>query len=68
MTGVVIQLSVGVGDTVKLGQTLGVMEAMKMETTLVAPRDGIVDTLGCAVGDAVEGGLVLITLHEDAAE
>ncbi len=68
MTGVVIQLLVGVGDTVKQGQTLGVIEAMKMETTLVAPRSGIVDSIGCSVGGAVEGGLVLITLEEEAAE
>ncbi len=68
MTGVVIQLLVKVGDTVKQGQTLGVIEAMKMETTLVAPRSGIVDSIGCSVGGAVEGGLVLITLEEEAAE
>ncbi len=67
MTGVVIKLAVGPGDVVTQGQVLGVMEAMKMETTLTAPRDGTVATVTCSVGAAVEGGLVLITLDDGAA-
>ncbi|WP_372835302.1 acetyl/propionyl/methylcrotonyl-CoA carboxylase subunit alpha [Puniceibacterium confluentis] len=68
MTGVVIQLSAAIGDRVTQGQVLGVMEAMKMETTLVAPRDGIIAAVACAVGAPVEGGLALITFEDEAAE
>ncbi|SNR33351.1 3-methylcrotonyl-CoA carboxylase alpha subunit [Puniceibacterium sediminis] len=68
MTGVVIQLLVQVGDAVKEGDTLGVIEAMKMETTLRAPRDGTIISVACTVGAAVEGGLVLVTFEEQVAE
>ena len=48
------------GDVVTQGQALAVMEAMKMEHTITAPRDGIVEELLYAVGDQVgEGGELL---------
>jgi 3-methylcrotonyl-CoA carboxylase alpha subunit len=48
------------GDAVKRGQALAVMEAMKMEHTLCAPHDGVVQELLYAVGDQVaEGGELL---------
>lgn len=68
MTGLVIQLAVAEGDLVSQGQILGVMEAMKMETALLAPRDGRIASVNCTVGAAVEGGLVLITLAEETAQ
>ena len=60
MTGIVRALTVASGDQVRAGEKLVVMEAMKMETTLVAHRDGIIAEVLCAVGDAVEGGAVLL--------
>jgi len=47
------------GDTVAKGQPVVVLEAMKMEHALVAPFDGVVETVGVAVGDQVTDGTVL---------
>lgn len=66
MTGVVIQLSAAIGDTVQEGDRLGVMEAMKMETALAAPRDGVICEIFCKEGETVEGGASLILFQEDA--
>ena len=60
MPGKVIAFLAKVGDRVTLGQPLAVMEAMKMEHTIAAPRDGLVEELLYAVGDQVnEGGELL---------
>jgi 3-methylcrotonyl-CoA carboxylase alpha subunit len=60
MPGRVVAFLAGPGDTVKLGQPLAVMEAMKMEHTITSPRDGTVAELLYAVGDQVsEGGELL---------
>jgi 3-methylcrotonyl-CoA carboxylase alpha subunit len=60
MPGKVIAFLAKAGDTVKQGQPLAVMEAMKMEHTITAPRDGTVAELLYAVGDQVgEGGELL---------
>jgi 3-methylcrotonyl-CoA carboxylase alpha subunit len=57
-----------VGDRVQRGQALAVMEAMKMEHTLTAPRDGVVAELLYAVGDQVaEGGELLRLLDASAS-
>ncbi|WP_319498513.1 acetyl/propionyl/methylcrotonyl-CoA carboxylase subunit alpha [uncultured Cohaesibacter sp.] len=66
MTGIVIQLSVSAGDSVRQGDSLGIMEAMKMETSFCAPRDGVIASVACAVGSAVEGGSLLVALVEAA--
>ena len=65
MPGKVIALHVAAGEAVKAGQALAVMEAMKMEHTLAAPRDGVVAELLCAVGDQVGEGAELLTLAEE---
>ena len=60
MPGKVVAFLAQVGQAVKLGQPLAVMEAMKMEHTIAAPRDGTVEELLYAVGDQVnEGGELL---------
>ena len=60
MPGKVIAFFAVAGDVVKQGQPLAVMEAMKMEHTINAPRDGTVEELLYAVGDQVsEGGELL---------
>jgi 3-methylcrotonyl-CoA carboxylase alpha subunit len=60
MPGKVVALLAKVGDQVKTGQPLAVMEAMKMEHTITAPHDGTVAELLYAVGDQVaEGGELL---------
>jgi 3-methylcrotonyl-CoA carboxylase alpha subunit len=60
MPGKVVAFLAKAGDVVTLGQPLAVMEAMKMEHTIAAPRDGTIEELLYAVGDQVnEGGELL---------
>jgi 3-methylcrotonyl-CoA carboxylase alpha subunit len=54
------------GEAVKKGAVLVVLEAMKMELTLSAPRDGTIETVRHAAGDMVEEGTELITFAEAA--
>ncbi|MFC5708238.1 acetyl/propionyl/methylcrotonyl-CoA carboxylase subunit alpha [Aeromonas eucrenophila] len=60
MHGIVVALLVEVGQPVSKGQALLVLEAMKMEHSLKAERDGIVDSLSCKVGEQVSQGSVLV--------
>ncbi|HEY4943295.1 MAG TPA: biotin carboxylase N-terminal domain-containing protein [Rhizomicrobium sp.] len=60
MPGKIIQIFVKPGDSVKKGQPLAVLEAMKMEHTLAAPAAATVDTVGVAVGDQVKDGAVVV--------
>ena len=62
MPGKVIAFLVQAGDTVTTGQALAVMEAMKMEHTIAAPRDGRVGELLYAVGDQVGEGEELLRM------
>lgn len=62
MTGRVVVVSVASGDTVQRGDTVVVIEAMKMEQPLKAPRDGVVEAVRCETGQLVDGGDVLVTL------
>ena len=62
MPGKVLSFNVKVGDTVREGQVLAVMEAMKMEHTIAAPGDGVVGELMYAPGDQVAEGAELLTL------
>jgi len=63
----VVSFLTQVGDRVLRGQALAVMEAMKMEHTLNAPHDGVVQELLYAVGDQVaEGGELLRLVRDDA--
>jgi 3-methylcrotonyl-CoA carboxylase alpha subunit len=55
---------VAAGDAVTAGQPLAILEAMKMEHTLTAPRDGTVAELMAAAGMQVEAGAALIRLDE----
>jgi len=64
MPGKVVALHVKAGDTVQRGQALAVMEAMKMEHTLHAPRDGRVLEVLYAAGDQVVEGGELLRLSE----
>ena len=60
--GKVFKVEASVGQAVKSGDTVVVLEAMKMEIPVVAPQDGTVASIDCAVGDAVEAGALLATL------
>ena len=61
--GKVFKLEKKVGDAVKKGDAVVIIEAMKMESPVVAPEDGTVASVDVAVGDAVEAGAVLATLN-----
>jgi 3-methylcrotonyl-CoA carboxylase alpha subunit len=63
MPGKVLSFAVKVGDAVKSGQAVAVMEAMKMEHTLHAPADGVVTELLYAPGDQVTDGAELLRLQ-----
>ena len=62
MPGRIASLAVAAGVGVKRGQTLVTLEAMKMEHALVAPYDGVVDEVRCAVGDQVTEGALLVRM------
>ncbi len=62
MDGAVIEVNAAAGDPVKRGQTLAVLEAMKMEHALKADCDGTVDTVTVSAGDQVKRQQLLITV------
>ncbi len=64
MPGTVIRVLVAEGDLVKQRQPLVVLEAMKMETPLVSPYEGVVSKLHVAEGDQIAGGTVVGELEE----
>lgn len=61
--GKVFKLEASVGQAVKKGDAVVIIEAMKMEIPVVAPEDGTVASIDVAVGDAIESGAVLATLN-----
>jgi len=63
MPGRVVVVKAKPGDVVGAGQELLVMEAMKMELALKAPRDGVVKELRASAGDFVEADAVLALLE-----
>ena len=63
MPATVRKINVQPGGAVKKGDTLLVLEAMKMELPVRAPADGIIKTVTCAEGDLVQPGVVLVELE-----
>ena len=61
--GKVFKIEANVGQSVKSGDPVVIIEAMKMEIPVVAPEDGTVASIDVAVGDPVEAGAVLATLN-----
>lgn len=65
MAGRIISVLTKAGDGVRAGDTLLILEAMKMEQQILAPRDGTVASLLCEEGDQVAAGQELVVLQED---
>ena len=61
--GKVFKIEASVGQAVKKGDAVVIIEAMKMEIPVVAPQDGTVASIDVAVGDAIEAGQALATLN-----
>lgn len=62
LPGVIVSVNVNVGDVVKAGQTVAVLEAMKMENDIQAECDGTVTAVKVAKGDSVLEGAVIVTI------
>lgn len=63
LPGTVIDIKVAVGDTVKKGQTIVILEAMKMENNIDSERDGKIAAIKVNKGDSVMEGSVLVTIE-----
>ncbi len=61
--GKVFKIEANVGQTVKAGDNIVILEAMKMEIPVVAPQDGTIASIDVAAGDAVENGDTLATMN-----
>lgn len=64
MQGTVVKVAVSAGDTVKAGDLIIVLEAMKMEQPLVAHKDGVISALTAIVGESVSSGTILCEIIE----
>ena len=63
MPGTILKVNVTAGQSVKAGDIMFILEAMKMENEIVAPQDGTIASINVAVGDMVEPGATLATLN-----
>ncbi|MCI9374370.1 MAG: acetyl-CoA carboxylase biotin carboxyl carrier protein subunit [Lachnospiraceae bacterium] len=61
--GKVFKVEASVGQAVKKGDAVVILEAMKMEIPVVAPQDGTVASIDVSVGDPVEAGALLATMN-----
>lgn len=62
MPGRIVNINVGVGDDVKMGQAVVVLESMKMENTITAPQDGTVQAVHIEMNQSVQHGQTLVEL------
>ena len=66
MPGLVVAVKASVGERVFRGQELIILESMKMESAVAAPRDAVIESVNVKPGDAVETGSILIKFKEEA--
>ena len=63
MQGTIVKVAVAVGDSVEAGQTVVILEAMKMENAVAATKAGIVKDVRVAAGDSVSAGDVVVVIE-----
>ena len=63
MPGTILAINVAAGDTVKRGQVLMVLEAMKMENEIMCPCDGKISSVNTSKGASVESGTLLCVIQ-----
>ena len=63
MPGTILSINVAAGDTVKRGQVLMILEAMKMENEIMCPCDGKIASVNTSKGAAVESGTLLCVIQ-----
>ena len=62
MPGLILSIEVAIGDEIKKGEAVTILEAMKMENVIKAPCDGVIKNITIKAGEAVEKGQLLIEL------
>jgi pyruvate carboxylase subunit B len=62
--GKIISLNVDIGDLVKEGKVLAILEAMKMQNEIIAPIKGIIKEINCNTGDSIDANAPLIIIEE----
>jgi pyruvate carboxylase subunit B len=68
LAGVVVDVRVAVGDQIRAGDTLLVIEAMKMQNEIQAPQDGVVTAIHCEQGGRAEQGALVLEYEPDPVE
>ena len=63
MPGTILSVNVKAGDSVKSGDVLAILEAMKMENEIMAPHDGVVATVHVNKGESVDTGAPIVSLQ-----
>ena len=63
MPGTILDIRVNAGDTIKKGQVVLILEAMKMENEIMAPEDGKITSINTSKGASVNSGDLLFTLN-----
>ncbi|MFH4965584.1 acetyl-CoA carboxylase biotin carboxyl carrier protein subunit [Gaetbulibacter sp. M235] len=64
MPGLILEINITVGQTVKEDDALLILEAMKMENVLTSPRNGVIKSISVKKGDAVDKGSLLIVFEK----
>ena len=68
MQGTIVEIGVGIGDDVRIGQAVAVVEAMKLQHDIRADRNGVVCAVSMAQGDVVREGYPIVFIHESDVE
>jgi len=63
MPGKILSVKASIGQNIKKGEVILILEAMKMENEIVSPEDGVIASIDVTSGDSVESGTLLATLN-----